>query len=119
MLAPWAKEEMATVDLNDERLNRRLAMVLSDLGERPTTSIPAACGGHAEMTAAYRLFDNPKVTHAEVLEPHFQRTRERMAEQEVVLLVQDTTECDVTRPEQQVTGAGPMDCLSRRGAYVH
>jgi hypothetical protein len=119
MLAPWAKEEMATVDLNDERLNRRLAMVLSDLGERPTTSIPAACGGHAEMTAAYRLFDNPKVTHAKVFEPHFQRTRERMAEQEVVLLVQDTTECDVTRPEQQVTGAGPMDCLSRRGAYVH
>jgi hypothetical protein len=119
MLAPWAIEEMAMADLEDKRLNRRLALVLSQLGERPTASIPAACGGHAEMTAAYRLFENPKVTHAKVLQPHIECTRQRMSKQRVVLLVQDTTEVDVTRPEQQVVGAGPMDSLSRRGAYLH
>ncbi len=57
MVAPWVLDEMKTADLKDKRLNRRLREVLSQLGGHPTASIPAACGGHAEMTAAYRLFD--------------------------------------------------------------
>jgi hypothetical protein len=35
------------------------------------------------------------------------------------MLVQDTTEVDVTRPEQQVEGAGPLDGDTRRGALLH
>jgi len=35
------------------------------------------------------------------------------------LLVQDTTEIDLTRPQELVDGAGPMDCESRRGAFYH
>ena len=70
------------------------------------------------MTAAYRLFDNKKVTFDSIIEPHAEMTRQRMAAQPVVLLVQDTTEIDVTRPEQQVAGAGPLDGNSRRGAFV-
>jgi hypothetical protein len=119
MLASWAVEEMKQAELKDKRLERRVTKVLSALGERPTFSIPAACGGYAETAAAYRLFDNPKVTFEKVLKPHIQRTQERIAEQETVLLVQDTTELDVTRPEQQVIGAGPMDSDTQRGAYVH
>ena len=42
-----------------------------------------------------------------------------MAAQPTVLFVQDTTEIDVTRPEQQVAGAGPLDGDSRRGALLH
>lgn len=37
----------------------------------------------------------------------------------MVILVQDTTEIDLTRPEQQVTGAGPLDSDSRRGVLLH
>ena len=69
-IAPWVEEEMATAQLEDKRLNARLGRLLSDLGDRPAASIPAACGGYKEMTAAYRFFDNPKVTYAKVLEPH-------------------------------------------------
>jgi hypothetical protein len=119
MLAPWTVEEMKTASLRDKRLNERLTKILSDLAERPTASIPAACGGKSETDAAYRFFDNPKVTYEEVLQPHIDQTRERIAQHEVVLFVQDTTEADVTRPEQQVVGAGPMDCVSRRGAFLH
>ncbi len=54
MIAPWANDEVATVDLGDERLDARLATVLSALGNRPNRSLPAACGGRAEMKAAYR-----------------------------------------------------------------
>ena len=119
MLAPWVIDEMKSVDLKDARLNDRLRHVLAQLAARPTASIPAACGGRAEMTAAYRLFDNKKVTFDSIIEPHAEMTRQRMAAQPVVLLVQDTTEIDVTRPEQQVAGAGPLDGNSRRGALLH
>ncbi len=118
MIAPWAQEETATVDLGDQRLDDRLAVLLSDLGNRPNLSIPAACGGRAEMKAAYRFFDNPKATFDKILEPHAARTKERMAEYPVVLLVQDTTEADLTRPEQEVEGAGELDG-TRRGFLLH
>jgi hypothetical protein len=117
--AAWASDEMTDVDLLDRRLNRRLVQVLSQLGQRPTASIPAACGGYAEMTAAYRFFDNDKVTWQRVLQPHYRRTLRRAAQQEVVLLVQDTTELDLTRPVQQVRGAGPLDGSARRGVFLH
>ncbi len=119
MIAPWAREEMATVDLNDKRLHERLAQIVSDLGSRPTASIPAACGGHKEMVAAYRFFDNEKVTYEKILQPHYDCTRRRLAAQQTVLLIQDTTEVDLTRPQQQVAGAGPMSDAGRRGAFAH
>jgi Transposase DNA-binding/Transposase Tn5 dimerisation domain len=119
MQAPWIIEEMATADLKDKRLNDRLQVILSQLAARPTASIPAACGGFAEMTAAYRFFDNDKVRFDSVLRPHIESTRIRIAAQKVALLVPDTTEIDVTRPEQQVQGAGPLDGGPRRGVFLH
>lgn len=119
MLAPWVMEEVKTAKLGDKRLNARLALVLDELAARPTASIPAACGGRAEMVAAYRFFENENTTFDNVLQAHVDATRERMAAQPVALLVQDTTEIEVTRPEQQVAGAGPLDGESRRGALLH
>ncbi len=119
MVTPWVADEMKNVDLKDTRLNNRLAEVLGQLGGRPTASIPAACGGHAEMTAAYRLFENEKVNFDNVLQPHIDATRRRMAGQPVVILAQDTTEVDLTRPERQVVGAGPLDGGPRRGVFLH
>ena len=118
MIALWAEEEMATVDLGDVRLDARVEVLLSTLGERPNLSIPAACGGRAEMTAAYRFFDNDNVTFEKVIAPHIARTQERVAQQEVVLLVQDTSELDVTRPDEQMKGAGSLDG-SRQGFLLH
>lgn len=118
MNAPWAEDEVAEADFGDQRLDDRLVTLLASLGSRPNLSIPAACGGRAELKAAYRFFDNDKVTFAKVIEPHIARTKERMAEQKVVLLVQDTTEADLTRPEQEVAGAGELDG-ARRGFLLH
>ena len=119
MVAAWVVDEMKTADLKDKRLNDRLGEVLSQLAEHPMASIPAACGGHAEMTAAYRLFDNEKATFEHVLQPHTDATRQRMAHHPVVLAVQDTSEVDLTRPVQPVAGAGPLDGGNRRGALLH
>ena len=121
MIAPWAMEEAASAKFGDKRLDWRFARLLSALGNRANLSIPAACEGRADMEAAYRFFDNDKVTFEKVIASHCDKTLQRVAAQPVALFVQDTTEMDVTRPEQVVQGAGDLLqgrraalCLSRR-----
>lgn len=112
-------DEVKGADLGDERLNRRLVQIVKRFGESPNLSIPAATTTRAEMEAAYRFFDNDKVSSQKILAPHAARTIERMAGEKVVVLVQDTTEIDLTRPSQPVRGAGPMDSEQRRGEFFH
>jgi len=113
------KDEVRGADLGDKRLNKRLEKVVEELGANPNLSIPAATNGRTEMEAAYRFFDNDKVTPEKILLPHIDATRQRISQCDRVLLVQDTTELDLTRPSQQVDGAGPMDSEARLGAFVH
>src|SRR5947209_20289925 len=92
MLAPWVTDELRTADLRDERLNKRLNIILSHFSARPNVSIPAACGGASETNAAYRFFDNDKVDFRSVLCPHLDCTRVRIAAQPVALVVPDRSE---------------------------
>ncbi len=119
MQAPWVVEELKDVNLEDKRLNDRMAQVLDQLGGHPSASIPGACNGWAETLAAYRFFDNPKVTFEKLLEPHIEASYRRIKEHPVVILAQDTTEIDLTRPERKVIGVGPLDDGSRNGALLH
>jgi hypothetical protein len=118
MISPWASDEMSSADLGDERLDRRAQLLLSRLGNRPNLSIPAACKGRAEIKAAYAFFNNEKTNFDNVLKPHITSTRARMVEHQVVLLVQDTTENDLKRPQQQVVGVGELDD-ARPGFLLH
>jgi hypothetical protein len=115
----WVQEELQTVDIGDERLDARFKVVLDRLSAKPSVSIPAACGGWTETNATYRFFRSRRVEAKDVLAPHYQATLKRIAEQSVVLIPQDTTEIEVTRPEQQMTGAGPLNDESRLGFYDH
>ena len=112
-------DEVRGADLGDERLNNRLVQIVERFGQSPNLSIPVATTSRAEMEAACRFFNDDKVSSQKILEPHAARTLERMASQSVVVLVQDTTEIDLTRPSQPVKGAGPMDSESRRGEFFH
>jgi len=113
------KDEVYGAKFGDKRLDKRLVKVIEELGHKPNMSVPAATHGRAEMAAAYRFFDNDKVTPEKILQPHIDATRERISQTDVTLLVQDTTELDLTRPTEQVAGAGPIECESRRGAFFH
>jgi enoyl reductase-like protein len=114
MSSDWIAHELKTVNLHDQRLNDRFSKILKSLSERPNVSIPAACGGHTETMAAYRFFDNDKTTFAKILKPHRDATERRMAAQDIVLCVQDTTELDLTRPTQQIRGAGLIGSGTQR-----
>lgn len=115
----WTEEEMGPIDLGDERLDRRGKVLLDRFAAEPEASIPAACHGWDETQAAYRFFDNPKVDGQKVLLPHRQATLARMRREPVVLLVQDTTELDYTRPGEVIEGAGPLNYEGRIGFLDH
>ena len=55
----------------------------------PTESIPTACHSAAEVKGTYRFFENPRVAAPAVLAPHFEQTRQRIAQEPMVLPVQD------------------------------
>jgi hypothetical protein len=115
----WALEEMGSVELGDERLNRRVAVVLGQLSEKPTPSIPTACKGWAETLAAYRLFDNDKVTMENVLAAHEKATVTRMGQEATVLCIEDTSEIDYSS-KKETKGLGPLTFVeNRRGLLLH
>jgi hypothetical protein len=89
--AAWVTEELAGVNLGDDRLNRRLVTTAVHLALHPTAPINNACPDWATTKATYRLFGNKKVEEAEILEPHVRATARRMLGfDEPLLVVQDT-----------------------------
>ena len=115
----WIEEELRTADLGDQRLDKRFAIVLDRLSQKPSVGISTACKDWGETLATYRFFDNQRVASEDVLSPHFDATLDRIAEHKVVLLIQDTTELDVTRREEKMQGAGPLNDESRIGFFNH
>ncbi len=105
--ADWAEEEFRGVPLPDKRLSDRLLMIARDFFARPTAQLPQACGSRAKTKAAYRFFDQEKVTMDVLLSAHTKKTEERIAAHPVVLCVQDTTDLNYTA-HPGTTGLGPI-----------
>lgn len=114
----WVAGEMKNINLGDKRLNARLQKLLGTLGNTPTLSIPAACSGWHETKAAYRFFCNEKVTSEKILAPHIESTLHRMARQDVVLLLQDTTAL-IFRGQKQRKDIGPVNNEHHLGLLLH
>jgi hypothetical protein len=119
MLESILTDEFQNAKFGDQRLTDRLVSIVERLSDHPNTSIPAAVDGRAEMEGAYRFFNNPSVTPEAIEAPHIAATLERLRQTKVALLVQDTTQIDLTRPEIQVEGSGPLDTQTRFGAFYH
>src|ERR1700704_3825850 len=75
----WVDEEILASEFKDERLGKRFKTVLKQLSEATAESIPWACQDWANTKAAYRFFDNGRVTEDDILSGHFRSTRERFA----------------------------------------
>ena len=109
----WSRQEFAGLDLGDIRLNDRLVDIADALAAQPMSPISTACGDWSAVKAAYRFFDNDKVSAEKVLDPHFQQTVERMRGHERVFAIQDTTYLDYTdHPATQ--GLGPIGQRSQK-----
>lgn len=73
---------------------------------QPSGPINQACEDWADTKAAYRFFDNDKVTPERIRAPHHQRAVERMVQHKQILAVQDTTFLNYTHhPQTEELGA--------------
>jgi hypothetical protein len=115
-------EEFGDAGLGDKRLNRRLIRLATQFADKPTASIPGACGDWAETQAAYRFFDQSSehkrgLDWREVLAPHIVQTEARRHQHGVVLCLQDTTELNFNG--QSIAGLEPLSYEAQRGMYLH
>jgi len=84
-------EEFCGLDFGDRRLNERFVRVLENFASQPGSIIQRTQGSWAEMMAAYRLFDNDRVSEAEILAAHKEQTLSRVSQYDKVVAIQDTT----------------------------
>jgi hypothetical protein len=113
----WAERTFGRVQLHDMRRTRRAVQAGSLLAENPLGSLPAQMQTWKETKALYRLLDEPDVTFAALMQPHFQQTREQALSSPVVLLVQDTTDIDLSH-RHKISGVGHIGNERGRGFFV-
>lgn len=69
----------------------------------PQASIPQQCITWKDIKGAYRLFNGPQVSFTNLLQPHWQATRQKASG--TLLLIQDTTTLSFNHPATE--GLGP------------
>ncbi|WP_287261355.1 transposase DNA-binding-containing protein [Mesorhizobium sp.] len=81
--------------------------MLDQMSTAPGKPIPAACGDWAAAKAAYRFFDNPRVTEHSVLAGHFAATAARVAASEGPILSCRTRPNSSTAARSRAKSASP------------
>src|SRR5512142_1917035 len=113
----WAERNFATAQLGDRRRTRRLVESAVRIAARPEKAFPQIFDWN-DLRGFYRLCDRQETTLAAVMQPHWDQTRQAMAEQPLVLIVHDTTELDFTS-HHALTGIGPIGNERGRGLLQH
>ena len=111
------RDEMATGDLGDARLNARRNHVMKALEQSPDVGFPEACADGSETEALYRFLRNRRVSLEALLKPHLEATGARCRAQDEVLVIHDTTEMSFPgeQPRKGLTQLGPR----RQGFWFH
>lgn len=114
----WAQEEFAFADLGQARLNRRMVKIATNLAANPGGTLPQAFPDWAELKAAYRFFDNPRVDFSKVVQPHLDRTRLACRESGEYLIIEDSSYLDFSR-HRKTQDLGVIGDGHGRGFELH
>jgi len=118
MVAAWITEEFASLKLGDKRREKRARLMVDQLAQI-SDSQPDAAKSTAALKANYRFVHHPENSPEAILNAHHQASIARTAEHPNVVLAQDTTVIDLTKPHSQVEGAGPLESEDKRGVFLH
>lgn len=118
MIAAWVTAELASLKLGDKRRENRAAVIVDGLAQI-CESQPEAAKSRAALKANYRFVHHPKNSPEAILNAHNQTSIRRTSEHDSIVLAQDTTVIDLTKPNRQVHGAGPLESDDKRGAFLH
>ena len=116
----WCGQELAGLQLGDERLHQRAQQVLHARWEQPQASFYGTFSEWSAAKGAYRLLENPRpdIDLSSLLSPHCEATQARMAAEPTVLLIDDTTSYNFTGLEQ-TQGLGELSENGGRGLWSH
>lgn len=117
-LSEWVIEEIAGAEFGDQRLTKRYGLLLESLSSAPDSSIPQAFKSWGETLAAYRFFGQDKVNPEQIIAAHREATLNRIQQESLILIVQDTTEINYSH-RKPMPGMGPLNYESLQGCYLH
>jgi hypothetical protein len=92
----WVEEEMANLNTGDKRLNKRTMRILETVSNKPDMSFTQQFQSTAELKACYRLFDSDLISSKILLEPHFEKTIERIQACKLAIIASDSTSLNYT-----------------------
>jgi hypothetical protein len=113
----WAEQQFGSVRLGDQRRSRRLVRSAANIALHPQWSFPQIFDWNG-LRAFYGLCNREEATLPTLQRPHWQRTRQAMAQQPLVLVLHDTTQLDFTS-HAALEGTGPIGEGHARGFLQH
>jgi len=122
----WAKQEFGGAPLGDARLSQRLVEIAQAKAEKPGRAFTGVAEGDwPAVKAFYRFIDHPDeeaVSMPHILQPHRERTVQRMKAHRTVLCIQDGSDLDYSSLAQcqglGVIGTNQTNAQSR-GLHLH
>ena len=115
----FAQDHFGGCQFGDKRLTQRAVISAGAIMQHPGGTLPAKLGSN-ELLGFYRLANNPKVTHAKMLQGHRDKTLEEMGKVPgVLLLISDTPEADFSGLESAEGELGPIGNGGCRGLLCH
>jgi hypothetical protein len=110
----WAKKEFSEVNFGDKRLNNRVIILADRFSDSPEAPINQASFDWSETKAAYRFFNNDKISDTKIRNSHIKQTVERCSKFETILAVQDTSYISFIN-HKQTKGLGLIN--NNKGTY--
>jgi hypothetical protein len=115
----FGEEHFGAAELGDRRRTRRLVQTADRIVQHPGGTLPDKLASPAALEGLYRLVDQPRVTHAAVLDAHRRRTAGRMRDYRgTVLTIHDTTALDSTG-KKSLKRLGQVGNSHHRGYLCH
>jgi hypothetical protein len=112
----WVATELEGVSLPDQRFAANVIAITEQLNEHTGLSFSGACGERLRKSA-WRLFSTGEL---DLLAVHQQRTLQRCAAEDTILVVEDTTDIHYRQPHKQGMGIlGGTKAKVARGLNMH
>lgn len=114
----WVEEELLKLDTGDKRLNKRTKLVLQSVVNKPNMPFTQQFQSVGELKACYRLFDSDLLSPEIILEPHFEKTIERIQSCKIVVIASDSTSLNYTTRESNLD-SGYISSNNAQGFFLH
>jgi|SRR5579883_1197016 len=113
----WAKQTFGQSRLKDIRRTGRAVQVAGEMAKNPAGSLPDQMHTWKGTIALYRLLDEEEGSFEALMQPHWDYTRAQIEARPAILLVQDTTDMDLTH-HPKTSGVGEIGNGRGRGLFL-